>query len=287
MCRIVKKRYQNPLLLLLVFFIGFFMKPVAADTYTMGVIPQQPPARIVRTWAPLVGMLADSTGLKIRLVTAPNIDTFLKRAEEGAYDFGYYSPNGFVSAKTYERYIALARQTKTLNGIIVAQVDGPYANFDALEGARIAFPSVKALSASIVPRAELKLAGKSFTPSFVGSHDSVYLAIARGIVDAGGGVERTFNAMPKKIRDQLKIIYRTKQYTPHPIVAARRLPLDVRTKFVRSLLELQSTEDGAAVLRSLGIENIIEATSADWNDVRALMQQSALFAVGSSVGASQ
>ena len=61
--------------------------------------------------------------------------------------------------------------------------------------------------------------GIRFEPSYVSSHDSVYLAVYRGLYLAGGGVMRTFLNAPPEVRDQLRILWTTEGYTPHAVAA--------------------------------------------------------------------
>ena len=95
-------------------------------------------------------------------------------------------------------YRAIGRQSDhKLRGVMVARKDSGIEELADLQDAVIAFPSPAAFGASVIPRAELRNAGISFTPRYGRSHDSVYQAVAKGLILAGGGVTRTWNAAPE------------------------------------------------------------------------------------------
>ena len=135
--------------------------------------------------------------------------------------------------------------------------------------------------ASCLPRAELRAEGIDFTPNYVKSHDSVYRAVAAGIVPAGGGVLRTFNAVDPAIRDQLRVIYRTDSYTPHAIAGLGGLPDGVRANIRDALLRISTEQPELAA--SVGMQGFQAAEDADWDDVRGLSlgpQQTGIEATG-------
>jgi len=269
---------MQTLILRLAIVLGCFCAVPAASgqepdrEYTFGVVPEQSPARIIRMWAPFISQLEKMSGLNIRLVTAPSVTEFHQHVAEGYYDFGYLSASAFAATEIATVYHAVARQATSLNGIVVVREDSPFRRIKDLNNTRILFPSEEAFSSSIIPRAELHAAGVRFEISYVDSHDSVYMAVARGLAEAGGGVERTFSSIPRDIRSQLRVMYRTHPYTSHPFAVSNRVDDEVGQKFTDALLEIAESPGGKILFNALGIGNIIEAKNSDWDDVREILE---------------
>ena len=107
-----------------------------------------------------------------------------------------------------------------------------------------------------------------FEPVYVKSHDSVYRAVASGVVDAGGGVIRTFNAVDETVRSQLRILYETERYTPHAIAALGTVEADFSAALQATLVGLGEVHPELA--QSVGMTGFEAAADADWDDVRRL-----------------
>ncbi len=245
--------------------------PLQAREYTFGIVPQQSSAKIARLWGPILANLKESTGIDLKLVTAKDIPTFEKRLSAGEYDFAYMNPYHFTVYNASPGYVAIARQkNKSIRGIMVVRKDSQLTTLEELAGSTLAFPSPAAFAASILTRAEMYASNIPFTPRYVSSHDSVYLAVARGLVPAGGGVVRTFNNTDPAIRDQLRIFWKTPKYTPHAFAAHPDVPSADRQKIQQALAGLDTTEPGRTLLKAINFKGIQIANNENWDDVRAL-----------------
>lgn len=235
----------------------------------LGIVPQQSASRLAKIWAPLAKTIGERIGRDVMFVTTKNIPTFEACLEKRAFDIAYMNPYHYVFFSERTGYRALAHQAdKRLRGVMVVRKDSAVDSIDDLEDARIAFPSPGAFGASVIPRAEMLARGLVFDPVYVRSHDSVYRAVAAGLVDAGGGVTRTFNSTRADIREQLRIVYRTEMYTPHAIATAPAVPDETRDAIRSVFLDLR--ENDPHLLEALGMTGFVAASDEDWNDVRAL-----------------
>ncbi len=262
------------------FLLGFFffqiilVQPSLAEqnkVITFGIVPQQPPQKIVKKWRPITNYISKQTGFKIVIKTAPDIPTFEKRCLKGQYDIAYMNPYHYVIFHQSPGYIAFAKQKdKKIKGILVAAKSSPYKTPVDLDGKKLAFPSPAAFAASILTRAYLTNNGINFTPSYVKSHDSVYLSVAKGLYSSGGGVVRTFNNMNKETRDKLRILYTTKGYTPHAFAAHPRLAPQHIDKITQALLSINDDSKEKQLLKVINFNGFSPAKDQDWNDVRAL-----------------
>jgi len=238
-----------------------------SEKILFGIVPQQSATRLAQVWVPLLDRLSDVTGYTVEFATAKDIPTFEACLARGAYDIAYMNPYHYTVFHASAGYEAFAKQAgKRLRGVLVARADSDIAGLDDLEGGTLAFPSPAAFGASVIPRAELRSQQISFTPHYVMSHDSVYRSVALGLFAAGGGVGRTLGNIPEDLRAQLRVIYRTDEYTPHAFATSASLPERARNALVSALLAI----DDEALLTPLGMVGFEAATDADWDDVRAL-----------------
>ena len=152
-----------------------------------------------------------------------------------------------------------------LKGILVVRVDSPIQSVQELAGKSVAFPSPNALGASLLMRTELaKLHGVKVIPRFVQTHTSVYLHVALGLTEAGGGVASTLSSQKPEIRQRLRILYETRPVYPHPISVHPRVPEAHRDKVRQALLEMAKTEKGAALLAKIPMRKAVAASLADY-----------------------
>jgi len=243
----------------------------ASRTIIFGVVPQQAASTLARLWSPVLTELSQNANFNLRFATAPDIPTFEKRLASGEYDVAYMNPYHYTVFHETPGYQALVKQKgKKIKGIIVVRKDSPIRSIDELNNKDIAFPAPAAFAASVLPRANLKVKGLENQINYVGSHDSVHLAVAQGLADAGGGVKRTFKTMDRATTSQLRVLWETPGYTPHAIAVHPRIPADIAEELRQGFVELSSSSQGAEVLNVLGLKSFETAKNSDWDDVRSL-----------------
>ncbi|NRD74660.1 phosphate/phosphite/phosphonate ABC transporter substrate-binding protein [Shewanella sp. VB17] len=236
-----------------------------------GIVPQQAASTLARLWSPIIEQLSQNASFQLRFATAPDIPTFEQRLALGEYDVAYMNPYHYTFFHDSVGYQALVKQKdKQLKGMIVVRKDSQIQSLQGLEGKRIALPAPAAFAASVLPRASLKREGITAQIKYVGSHDSVYLAVAQHLVDAGGGVKRTFNTMDKETTEQLRILWETPGYPPHAVAIHPRIPLEIVNELRLRFVGLASLAAGAEVLSQLKLNRFEPAQNSDWDDVRAL-----------------
>jgi phosphonate transport system substrate-binding protein len=242
---------------------------IAADNYIVGVVPQFATQIISSTWEPLLEELAAKTGDTFELVIETDITQFEVAFERGDYDIAYMNPWHAVIAFETQGYVPIVKDgANSLKGILIVKADSEISEVSQLDNAEIAFPSPNALSASLLMRTELAtLHGLTVTPLYVRTHPSVYLNVALGKSLAGGGVLRTLRAQPQSLQDQVKIIYETREVSPHPIVAHRSISAEARLKIANALLDIAAEPEGAALFAGIPMQ---QPTSAKLEEYLAL-----------------
>ncbi|UCC55453.1 MAG: phosphate/phosphite/phosphonate ABC transporter substrate-binding protein [Gammaproteobacteria bacterium] len=246
-------------------------KVVATETFSFGIVPQFDARRTHKVWKPLLMRLEAETGLKFRIVGSSTIPEFETQFMAGEFDFAYMNPYHVLKAARSVGYMPLVRDVgRTLHGVIVVPNDSPITRVEELDGKVVAFPAPNALGASLIPRADfINVFGISIVPRYVQSHSSVYLNVALGETAAGGGVQKTLGQQPAEVRDTLRVLYRTRETAPHPLVAHPRVPERVRNAVRDGLLAIGATEEGRRLLEPIPIDRIGIATMADYRPMEA------------------
>jgi phosphonate transport system substrate-binding protein len=236
-----------------------------------GIVPQQSATRLAEDWGPLLTEISKRSGVALVFRTAPNIPGFEERLGKGDYDLAYMNPYHYVVFHKASGYQAFAReQDRKIKGILVVKKDSSYRKPADLAGRTVVFPAPAAFAASILPQAEFGRLNIPIEAKFVASHDSVYRAVASGLQEAGGGIQRTFEATPPEVRDALRVLSETPAYTPHAFAAHPRVPPEILARVLAAMASLSTDEAGQRLLAPLAFKGIVAAQDKEWNDIRAL-----------------
>jgi phosphonate transport system substrate-binding protein len=251
--------------LLCLIAMGLSSAAHAVETYTFAVVPQFEQRKLFAIWTPIVSELSRQTGLDLKLIATLNVPEFEKELTKGSFDFVYANPFHVLREAHRQGYIPLVRDKAPLRGILVVRKDSAIKSPTELDGKTLAIPSFNALGASLLMRADLEhLFGAKPKPLNVKTHSSVYLYVANGLVAAGGGVEKTLQEQDQAIRDQLRILYTTREMPSHPVAAHPRIPAAVRDKVQRAFLELAATENGRKLLGEVPMKEAVSTSMADY-----------------------
>jgi len=245
---------------------------VLADTgtITVGIVPQFEQRQMFKNWKPILIELEKITGLKFELIGSSKIPAFEKQFNQGAYDMAYMNPYHALKAYESQKYIPLVRDSRKLKGILVVNSDSTINTIKQLENKTIAFPSPNALGASLLMRSILKEKfGLIFKSRYVQTHNSVYLHVAKNIVDAGGGIGQTLIHQPDALQKKLRIIFETQEIISHPIVIHPRVSKAKRQLIKKGLIELFRKEKGKALFRNVPINDLV---STNINDYKSLLK---------------
>ncbi|MFM2054176.1 MAG: hypothetical protein RL456_2213 [Pseudomonadota bacterium] len=238
---------------------------------SFGVVPQQSATELARVWIPVLAMLSERAGLDLRFATAPDIPTFERRMAAGLYDVAYMNPYHYSVFARRPGYVAFAREKgRMLRGLVVVRRDSPVQDLRELAGRPIAFPAPAAFAATVLVRAEFARMNVPIEPRYVNSHESVYLNVAHQQFDAGGGINRTLQTMDPAVRAELRVLWQTREYTPHAFAAHPRVPPAARDALRGAMLGADASAANRPALDGIGFKGFEEARDADWNDVRAL-----------------
>lgn len=246
-------------------------KQTKPDFLVFGVVPQQSATKLAQNWIPLLNFISETSGVNLKFATAHDIPTFEKRLANGEYDIAYMNPYHYAVLHDKVGFEALVHEkNKKIKGIIVANKNSQIDKLEDLSLQTIAFPAPAAFAATLIPKAHLNNQNISFESQYVNSHDAVYRNIAEGRFIAGGGIIRTFNAVPEQLRNELKIIWSSDEYTPHAIATFPNINDETRQKLRDAFIAVDTSVLSKTLLSPLGMQGFQQAEDNQWDDVRRL-----------------
>lgn len=254
----MSRRIKRLVLLGLMFCLPYTTQ---AKEYTFAVVPQYTVNEIYASWQPLLTALEQATGERFKLLVYASFREFETDYQTGVPDFVYFNPYHQVVAWKAQGYIPLVRDgVRKLKGILVVRRDSGIDKLQQLQGKTIAFPAPNAFAASLTMRELLReKAGLNFQVDYVHSHSNSYRYAYTGLAAAATGVESTLRRQPQAIREQLKVIYETPAYSPHPIAAHPRVPKTLRKQVRDILLALNHSHTGRRLLARIQMQHPVRA----------------------------
>jgi len=227
---------------------------LSTKVYTFDVVPQFPAAKIYTTWSPLLQRIGQDAGLCFELRVSASIPEFEQRFLKGESDFTFLNPYHAVLAYQKKKYQPLLADTQDLlTGILVVRSDNPIKNLNDLKGKNVSFPAPNSFAASLLIRAELAKQKIDVNPVFVKTHSNVYRSVINKDALAGGGVNNTLDNEAPEVRQQLRVLYETPAYTPHPIATHPSVTSEVRERFLKAMVKLSQDEDGQKLLDGINL----------------------------------
>jgi phosphonate transport system substrate-binding protein len=227
---------------------------------TIAVVPQLPRSVTYTKWAPLLEHVGQRTDLCFDLVIPETIPAFEKFLLNGQPDLAFANPYHAVMAKKRQGYVPLLIDgSMKLSGIVMVKADSPIHDIRQLQGKDVAFPSPNAFAASLLIRAELAHKGIQIHPQYAKTHANGYRAVALGEVAAAGGVNITWQREDAALRANLRILFETASYAPHPLIAHPRVTPALRQSVVTTLMSMSATDAEQKLLDGVQISQPIRA----------------------------
>jgi phosphate/phosphite/phosphonate ABC transporter binding protein len=250
--------------------------PHGDEPILFGIAPQQEPEKVRAMWAPFFRYLEKEVGHPFAFETASSIEEFQKRVLEGRYDIWWGNPLTYVQANKRLGYVAIARDTTRIAGLLVTlKEDGPKSTKELL-GKKVAYSAPDAIGGTLLVQALIAKAGVApdqVETIYTGSHDAVYKAVLEGKAAAGGGVPRSFNALAPEQREKLGVLARTEEVAPQPFAVHPRLYRSVVAKIQRAMLKLNWVPEGKDILQSIQYKEIVVSNDFDYDIHREVAQR--------------
>lgn len=248
---------------------------IAAQEFTVFVVPQFPAEEVFRTWTPLLEEVSRRSGVTLRLTISRSIPNFERELDKAAPDIAYANPYHAVMAHQRSRYQPIvANSQQKLTGILVVRRDSPVRSVSELAGTEIAFPSPNSFGASMYLRALLQEKEKlNFRASYVATHSNVFRNVLNGSAAAGGAIRQTLEKEPAELQNELRVLYETPATEPHPVIVHPRVPRAVADRLQAALVAMGEDPSGMELLRAVGLGRPKAVSIRDYADVQRLKLQ--------------
>ena len=251
---------------------GFAQAETASQTITLGITPQHSPTELAKLWGPICQYLSEHSGYLVQFKTSKDLNAFWEDTNKGAFDLVYINPPRYTEAHTAMGYAAFAKDDSApLIPIIVVRKDGPQ-NIKALDGQKLAVPSLSAL-ASQIPQAYMLAQGIHVTLTPVVSHESVFRTVEKGLFPAGASNQRIFGMLDPATQAQFHILWKADPLPPFAYAAHPRVPPKAVEKIKQTLLEMDDNPTGRALLSAMNIKAVVAAKDSDYDSMRKLKLQ--------------
>lgn len=262
-------RLARRLIAVVVCFIS--LSAMADNIYKFSVVPQFERRHLFAIWQPVIDDLQRRTGLHLDLVTALSVTDYENEVQSGQYDFIYLNPYTMPLVADKPGYIPLVRDSKPIRGILVVRKDSPIQKVEDLHGRSLAVPSMTALGASLLLRAELdRQFGVVPRVVVAKTHSSVFLHVINGLTDAGGSVQKALAEQEPRVRDALKVLHQTAEAPSHPIAAHKRVPVEVRERVRQAFLEMSKDDAGRKLLAEIPMQSVVSARIEEYTALQSL-----------------
>ena len=226
----------------------------STKVYTFDVVPQHTAAKIYTTWSPLLQRVGQEAGLCFELRVAATIPEFEQKLLKGEPEFVFLNPYHAVLANQKKKYQPLLADSEDLlTGILVVRADSPIKSLDELKGKNISLPAPNAFAASLLIRAEMAKRKIDINPVFVKTHSNVYRSVIGKDAIAGGGVNCTLDNEVPEVRQQVRVLFESQAYTPHPVATHPSVPAAARERFLKAMLKLTQDEEGRKLLDGINL----------------------------------
>ena len=249
----------------------------AKDAMIFGFLPILSPQKLVARFGPLTDYLAKQLDRPVRLETAANYAEFLSRTNERRYDILFTAPHFYYIAQRQAGYRVLVRvNAPTMPALIVARNDSNIKTLDDLRGKKLSTVDPLALGTALV-RAHLSEHNidpdKDLTLVATPTHNASLLSAYKRITDAASLMLPPFNRAKPEIKNNMRIVSQTVG-TPHmPISVATTVSAEDAAVIENALLNLQTSEDGKALLKHLSWPGFAKTKPAEYDQLEWAAKQ--------------
>ena len=229
----------------------------AIRIYRIAISPLYNPSKLTKTYQPLIDYLnARLPDIRIELEASRDFKSYEHKYLVREPDFLLLNPWQTLQAmKTGYHVIAMAGDATDFKGLFIVRKDSNIKTPADLKGQIVSYPSSTALAAAIMPQYYLHTHGINVNTdiknNYVGSHDSSIMNVYLKQSAAGATFPPPWRLFQKEFPNeasQLKIIWETPSLINTSVMVRDDVPVALRDRVKRILLNMNSTPDGKALL---------------------------------------
>lgn len=241
-------------------------KASAQSSLQFGLLPYMSTRKLFAYYLPIKMYLEEALGRPVRMSTAPDFETYIKRARRGDYDLYHTAPHFAAQAESEFGYKRVSRLLRELDGSIVVARDGPIKRPEDLRGRTLCTPDALAI---ITFLGEQWLEDNGLQPGLdveiknFPSHNTAILAVLRGEAEAAVTSAAVFENMPKVVSNKLRILTHTKKVPHMMFMANPNLPQKDLLALRKAMLAYTANAAGESFFASTGYGDMGEITDKE------------------------
>lgn len=244
--------------------------------YVVGIHPLHNPVRLLELYGPVIDHLnASIPNARFRLEASRNYEEFDKKLYAGYFDFAM--PNPYQTVRSFKhgyRVFGKMGDDELFRGIILVRKDSGIQKVSDLKGKKIAYPAETALAATMMPQYYLHTHGLDINRDvenlYVGSQESSIMNVLRGHVAAAATWPvpwHTFQQEQPEMAAMLEVKWQTETLPNNGWVARDNIPPALVEQVAASLVGLNTTPAGKAMLEHVGVSHFERANDRVYQPV--------------------
>jgi phosphonate transport system substrate-binding protein len=247
------------------------------DTLKVALLPDESAATIIKNNQGLKAYLEKELGKKVDLVVTTDYSSMIEAMRHGRLDLAYFGPLSYVLAKSKSHIEPFAARihkgSTTYEAVVIGNVSAGINTLEDIKGKNMAYGDVASTSSHLIPKFLLKSKGleakKDYKEHFLGSHDSVALAVQNGHAQAGGLSKIIFETLIEKgtiNKNSVKVLAVSKPYPEYPWAMRADLAPALKEKVKKAFWGLKDKE----ILKPLKADGFASITDQDYDVIRDL-----------------
>lgn len=248
------------------------------DEIVFGILPIISTETLFTRFAPMAEYLSKNLGRHVRIETAPDFTTFLRRTnEEQRYDLLFTAPHFYYLAQRKANYRIINRiAAPGMRAIIIVPVNSDINTLDDLKGRRLATTDRAALATMMVQnhlkRASIDL-DKDIQQVTTPNHTASLLSAYKGVTDAAALMLPPFKRSSDEIQQSMRILATTDAVPQMVFAVKQTMDSELADKAQAALLNIASDEQGNSTLLSMKWPGLVKAEADEYNSLEWAVEQ--------------
>ena len=240
---------------------------------TFGFLPLVSSEKLVQRFAPMVHYLSAALNTAIRIETAPDFKSFIRRTNtDRRYDLLFTAPHLFYLASKQAGYhLLVSVDSSGMSAVIVAPKQSQINSISELAGRKLATVDPMSL-ATLLVRKQLEENGldpdADLTLVTTPSHNASLLSSYYGATDASSLMMPPFKVANPEVRESMKVVAVTENAPHMPISAAPWIDPGCREVIRTALLAMPSTAAGQEALDKAGFKRFAQTSPEKYDSLK-------------------
>ncbi|MEH6471579.1 MAG: PhnD/SsuA/transferrin family substrate-binding protein [Halopseudomonas sp.] len=252
----------------------------ADDPLIMGVFPRRNATLTTDLFTPMAEHLSQQLGREVRLMTAKDFPSFWRGVTDQTYDIVHYNQYHYIISSDAYQVIAHNKEfgRSDVAGSLYVRKDSGITQVSQLKGQRIIFGGGEdAMMSYILPRYLLLEAGldsDDYDAQFANSPPNALMALYFSQTEASGAGDILIDLpVVKKNIDTAELTHlaKTDPLLHLPWAVKQGMDAELRQQIQQSLVGLEKTERGRAILKKAKMTGMGTAKDGDYDPHRLII----------------